>query len=592
MPFFIYCDYSNKVICDVAKRNRITKKEVFTMEKKQKDLISILLLAVGVFFILVAGSIFVTTAWKYLPVLAKQFALLGVASGMFVASGKVGHNERLAWISQTLFHVGNAFVGFFIIAIMGGIVDNSVTGNAFKILIASGVMAMITGLKTIAQKHVSDLITLILLINTMLISGCVALETAYGTYVCLFGVLTLMLAFLDGKGFMDKQEGSFHVCISIAYLIHVVLDAMLVVPYCFASLFDKEALVKGLIMTVVFLLTITVSYVMRKQIVIRVMQSLAIGFSVLYLVNGAFLKAEYSGEYGLVVMVCVLIASILMVCLNRTEITITMCAVGFLLPFASLIYYWFDAFFCIFDDGSGEYVAQYYPHSLILGLAYVALYIARYGCDNMATALKKSRLLKFAFVQIVSGLFVYIVTKSMDTCAMIVFLLLAINAGFVASIFEKNVGKRIFLTCAAILYVAAIGCQPFVRIPEAFTPEWSCFLIAINIVLFRYIWYDYREKMSSAYFVVTCVLLGYLLLYNLCCGGIGNVLILGVTGIAMLILASIRNDKRYVIAASATLIALVLYLTRAFWLSIAWWVYLFVAGVLLVGLSIKKAKEV
>ena len=78
---------------------------------------------------------------------------------------------------------------------------------------------------------------------------------------------------------------------------------------------------------------------------------------------------------------------------------------------------------------------------------------------------------------------------------------------------------------------------------------------------------------------------------DLISGGIGNVLILGLTGIVMLIVASLQNNKKYVVASSVTLVLLVLYLTREFWLSIAWWVYLFVAGVILVILAIKKAKE-
>ncbi len=570
---------------------RITQKEVFIMEKKQKDLISILLLVVGVVFILVAGGIFVTTAWKYLPVIVKQFALLGVASGMFVASGKVARYEKLTWISQTLFHLGNAFVGFFIIAVMGGIVGDGVIGNAFKVMVASGVMGMLATLKTIVQKYVSDLVTLVLLANTMLISGCIALEAAYGTYICMFGSLTLALALADAKGFKDKQLGSFFTCISISYLVHVVVYAMLVVPYCLVSLMDREMLIKGFVMTAILLLVATVSYVVRKHIAIRILQSVVIGFAVLYVVNGTFLMADYNGAYGLVIMVCVLVASILMVCLNRTEVTITMSAVGLVLPFVQVFYYWFDALFCVFGSSSSEYVAQYYPHSFILGAAFFALYIVRYGCTDMVAALKKSKLLKFAFVQIISGISVFVVAKSIDTCAMMFFVLLALNVGFAASVFRIKMVKKILLTCSVLLYVAAIGCQPFVKIPETFTAEWACFLITIGIVLFRHIWYDYKDKMSNAYFVITCVLLGYLLLHNLYCGEIGNVLILGITGIAMLIVAAIGNHKKYVVASSVTLIALVLYLTRAFWLSIAWWVYLFVAGVLLVGLSIKKAKE-
>ncbi|MBE5942138.1 MAG: hypothetical protein E7264_06335 [Lachnospiraceae bacterium] len=561
------------------------------MEKKQKDLISVLLLVVGVVFILVAGSIFVTTAWKYLPLIVKQFALLGVAGGMFFASGKVGRNERLGWISQTLFHVGNAFVGFFIIAIMGGIVSDGVTGNAFKVMVASGVMGMIVALKTIMKKHVSDFVALVLLINMMLISGCIALELSYGTYICMLGGLTLCLALFDAKEYQNEMRGSFFTCLSITYLIHILGYVLLLVPYCLVSLVEKTMMIKGFVMTIILLFVATVSYMTRKNVWTRVMQSIVIGWSVLYLVTDTFLLAEYKGAAELIIMTCILVASVLMVFLNRTEITITMLVIGCITPILQLLYYWFDALFCVFGTSSNEYVATYYPHCLIIGTAFFALYIVRYGCDDMLIALKKSRLLKFAILEFVSGLLVFMVAKSIDTCAMVFCLIFAMDFGFMASVPTAKTVKKMLMTCAVLLYVAAIGCQPFVKIPETFGAEWGCFLITIGIVLFRHIWYDCKEKMSNAYFVVICLMLGYLLLHNLYCGGIGNVLILGMTGIIMLIVAAMGNHKRYVVASSVTLIALVLYLTRAFWLSIAWWVYLFVAGVVLVGLAIKKAKE-
>lgn len=83
-------------------------------------------------------------------------------------------------------------------------------------------------------------------------------------------------------------------------------------------------------------------------------------------------------------------------------------------------------------------------------------------------------------------------------------------------------------------------------------------------------------------------MLAVLLINDMIQGGLGNVIILGVAGVIMLLVAAIFNRREYVIAASAALILLVLYITRSFWLSIAWWVYLFAAGVVLILLAIKK----
>ena len=72
---------------------------------------------------------------------------------------------------------------------------------------------------------------------------------------------------------------------------------------------------------------------------------------------------------------------------------------------------------------------------------------------------------------------------------------------------------------------------------------------------------------------------------------LGNLLFLGITGIIMLVVAAMKNRREYVIASSTTLSLLALYLTREFWLSIEWWVYLFVAGIVLVTIAVKKEKE-
>lgn len=69
-----------------------------------------------------------------------------------------------------------------------------------------------------------------------------------------------------------------------------------------------------------------------------------------------------------------------------------------------------------------------------------------------------------------------------------------------------------------------------------------------------------------------------------------NVLFLGIVALIILIISTIMNRKNYAIASAATLILIVLYLSRAVWMNIAWWVYLFVAGVGLVVYAIKREK--
>ena len=98
------------------------------------------------------------------------------------------------------------------------------------------------------------------------------------------------------------------------------------------------------------------------------------------------------------------------------------------------------------------------------------------------------------------------------------------------------------------------------------------------------------EEIRIAQLIGTCLLLAILLFHNLMVHALPNVLFLGIAALLMLVLATLLKQKAYALAAALTLTVIALYLTREVWLSIAWWVYLFVAGVGLVIFAIKKEK--
>lgn len=564
------------------------------MEKKQKDLISIFLLVVGVIFILVAGGIFVTTAWQYLPVFVKQLALLVVAGGMFGGSYKLSKNEKLGWISETLFHLGNTFVGFFVVAVMGGVVENGIVGNAFKVMTASGTMAMLVGMKLVVQKHAFDFAAVSLLVDSLLLSGCTAFGASVDVYMYLLAGFTVVLAVMDSMQQNAGAKDGLSMCIGITYLIHACVYAVLTTVYstvAFDASREATVIIEGVLLSGVIVAFTTLSWIVRKNVAIRVFNSLtAIWFAVVA-VNGAFSLAHYQGEYGVVMVLVTVVVAMLTVWLRRNEMTGILVTAAVVIPFGQLFCYFFDALIGLFDGMDSDWTTTYHPYSFILGAALFALYIVKYGCDDIFAKWRESRLLKLAGLQMVTGSVMWLASKMADSWFMVLFLLIAMDVFFVASLFKNETVKRVFMTIAMLNFVTAVFGQPFVEISNNYSVEWTCFLITIGIVLFRHIWYDYKKQLSMLYFVVTCVMLGVLLLSNLNSGGIGNVMILGMIGIVMLITAAIHNNKKYVIASSTTLIILVLYLTREFWLSIAWWVYLFAAGVVLVLLAVKKAKE-
>jgi uncharacterized membrane protein len=78
------------------------------------------------------------------------------------------------------------------------------------------------------------------------------------------------------------------------------------------------------------------------------------------------------------------------------------------------------------------------------------------------------------------------------------------------------------------------------------------------------------------------------LAYNLEDGDIYTLLYLGVAAAITMIIGSVKGSKKYVVLSALTLCALVIYQTRDFWMSISWWIYLFVVGIALVAYAAKR----
>ena len=304
------------------------------MEKKQKDLISILLLVVGVVFILVAGSIFVTTAWQYLPVFVKQLALLVVALGLFGCSYRLSKNEKLGWISETLFHLANAFV-----AIMGGLLGTDAIGG-FKIFLASGVMALLVGMKMVIKKTSFDVVALFLLIDTLLISGCVAFETTFSVYMYLLASFVILLAVVDALQQKRNSEQSFSTCVGVVYLLHMCVYSLFAVCGSMAVVaryIDVKTVVDGVIWLGAIVGATTISWMARRHEVIRISNSAATIWFVFVAVNGIFQMMSEKPNFGSVMVMTVFVVSVLMVWLRRVEITGFMITTAIVVPYGQLL---------------------------------------------------------------------------------------------------------------------------------------------------------------------------------------------------------------------------------------------------------------
>lgn len=558
------------------------------MEGNKKNLISTFLLAVGVIFILVAGGIFVTTAWQYLPEFMKQLALLVVAGGMFAGSNVVSKRLGLHKISSTLYYLGVAFVGFFTVAIMGGVVREQgfVEANALKMLAACGAMLIPVSANLLRKNSVVACVIEALLVDGVILSSCFAFSLAVSDYIVFQGFYLLLLCLADSYLKSRYYNEAFKLTVAIEYLVHGILYGLMVTSYVMLAGNTGEML--SVFMVAMAVLVTYISWKVRQNTAIRVFNSLSLMWFVFVSVICFFEITFPDYEDGLVCLVILLINSGIMVFINRKEVKYIQMATAVVVPYIQLIGFSIDAW--LFDGNASEWSTVYYPYSLVFGVAFLVQYMMVNRNADIRTW-KQNFTLKFAALQMLNGIVLWITAKNYDCEVMTFYLLATISLLTVASFFKKDNIKRVFKTLAIGSFLLAILGQTLIEISNQYIVEWNCFLIVVGIVLFRIVWYDKREQLSCLYYVVVCTLLGILLINNLTSGGIGNVMILGLVGIAILVVAALTNNKKYVIASSITLILLVLYLTRAFWLNIAWWVYLFAAGVGLVLLAIKKEKE-
>lgn len=559
------------------------------MEKKNKNQISVFLMVVGVLFILVAGTIFVTTAWKQLPIIAKQVALLCVSLGLFAGAGKVGKGGKLQKTETALFYLGVAFAGFFTVSVLGqisGYVSETILlPKAFSLMTACLVMMIPTFLRFLKTRKGLDFAVIVILTDGVIVWSTIAFELSAEVFVFILAAVMLFFAMGDycKEKWMNENEG-LDMVFCVSYLLHGIAYVCLM----WIEVFEKGAFFS---LTVVLSVVTLLTYMGRKKAVYRVFNSLAIVWSVFTgvdFVNSILPEEIRMSIWGILFTVYVIILAITVYTL-RMELVCISITFGVVVSFAQLISYGgYDVLFVYVPHEKTAYI----PFTVGMMIA-MTLVVKRWMEKGKITWDEDGkRLVKAIAIQALT-VFILVqaaamegfITMGLHVLTMVLLLTLAMLKK------KAGVGKGILYTFALGTGELALMNQPYFEIPKNYKEEWICFLLGIGIVLLHRIWYDKAKGMRVVSFVLTCILLAALLIRDMIQGGLGNVMILGVTGVIMLVVAAIFNRREYVIAASVTLILLVLYITRSFWLSIAWWVYLFVAGVVLVLLAIKKEKE-
>ena len=509
------------------------------MEKKNKNQISTLLLIVGVIFILIAGSIFVTTAWQHLSEFGKRLILTAIVAGLYVASWRLREKGILAKTEHALYYLAAAGTGFITVSFLGGwstangyleeVVNSGAFNNADRAMWGLFATAIAIGYRFFKEKKVWD-----------------------------FGILAFVL-------------------INMFFL---VFDA---------NVNDMA----GMIPLIGLTLLASYQYIETKKTGYRIFQSFGLitinhffFFELYEMLNDIVDFRKYADLWWIFMVMAVDV--LLMVIFARTELVINASVINWFMVLVQLLG-------GISDWGDEElHIYSIVPFALTMAL----------GCYIMWKREEKDRYVKLALTHITLVVFefvIFIMTQTswydgigwddLAIAAMIMCVMIAFIFEIVDSMLVNDIAKRIMKTFALIFVELGMIFLSFIVSPDDFEVEICCTFFGAGIVLLGRIWYDKEKIMSIIQFVLTCIILGILLLHNIAVEELANLMFLGITGIIMLIVAAFKNRKEYVIAASVTLTLLAIYLTRQFWLSIEWWVYLFAAGVVLVGIAVKKERE-
>lgn len=555
----------------------------------ERNHISTFLMVVGVIFIMVAGSIFVSTAWKYLPELVKQLCLLSAAAGLFAGSHAVAKGGRLRKTEAGFYYLGVAFTGFFALSLLGGVSgvmqpDMQWTlqrMNAVKMLCAFGVMLIPTVIRVVLKKKGIDFSISVALGDCMLLCMGVATECGIQIFTLILAGYILVLSGLDyytKKHFTEKN--GLDMAVSINYLVHGIVGLPFVV---WANIADNDSYAVVILQAIVIVAATGITFAGRPQTIYRVINSISIFWMVYTVVNTLNEILVWTDEITPVIFMAFVLNLVIMVCMMRKEMFYIQLVFGIFMTYIQHFTY-------LITGWHSDLNETYYPFTFAL-MAALFIWLARDRKTGAYTEKAGLTLKRIAIFQMVMCMNMWFASKHYDYLGMAFHLLVALTVLIIAEFFSSHRAKAVWHTITLVAGELAVGKQPFLDIPAGYCVEWMGFLFALGIVLLGFIWYDKKKSIRVVQFILTCFLLAVLLLSNLLGGELGNVLILGIVCVIMLLVAAVCNHKEYVIAASITLILIALYITRSFWLNIAWWVYLFVAGVVMIGFAVKKERE-
>lgn len=559
------------------------------MEEKNKKLFSTILLAVGVLFIVVSGGIFVSQTWQYLPDALKKLCLVLVTGGFFLGS-YVANNKSLEKASVAFYYLGICFTGFTVKSL------TLLTGaeNSLQLCLAMLAMSMPVLLRFWRRRGIVELILQVFLCDGMML--CVLDFAGDNGFNVSLSCLTLFATLMAGmiaycRAYLPEEKGILATA-GISYLFHACLS----VPFTLLQVFFGESFLFTVFPVLMLAASVTVLYLSYdKNLIFRIAQSVLLLYTGFAFSVAIFRKTMgYLGdkELSYSLLSAFFIGLILMVWLRRKELLLANTAITVLYTLIQV------SVFAVLA-GKSQTDLFCHPYGLFMALALLGWKLLSDADLSWLRTAKLSAVFALMNLNAALGFFIGHYADCYVFGAELI--LLALLIVFIMEDHENTKPLRaIFYTISLFVGEFTIIATPFIpvrfyehetgRLLVDFSLEHDVIFLGLGIVLLGIIWYDIFEGIRMLQFIGTCLLLATMIVRNLERPAVPNVLFLGIGTLVMLIVATLLKKKNYAIASASALILVVLYLTRAFWLSIAWWVYLFVAGIGLVIFAIKKEK--
>lgn len=150
---------------------------------------------------------------------------------------------------------------------------------------------------------------------------------------------------------------------------------------------------------------------------------------------------------------------------------------------------------------------------------------------------------------------------------------------------KSKTAQKIIWTISAVLCITSWWSQPFFTLPSVISLELNLAPLFLFCLALRFIWREKEKAIETITFVTAAISTILLFIDGNASQLISDALILVVSSLVLLIASFILKRKKWFLLAVLTLVVTTIFMTKSFWMSLAWWIYLLAAGILLIAIG-------